>query len=377
MIIKSILDIEVSCFKNYWEEKHPRNVNLLTWLTSTKYQDKVEAIRSIDDKKKRDAIKATLPAITPSGIFSYRSQSKLIQHSGLIQIDIDLTKKNLSIRNWDDLKFELIKIPNIAYLGASVSGRGYWGLIPIPPEPENQKRYFDALYDIFLNSWGIELDDKPKNVASLRGYSFDSKAYFNHEAKPFLIKKSLQSKPVTIVKNKGVKSSGLGDWIVKKLEASQDGERHGNRLKLARYAGGLVASGSLCNEIEKRLIQSYLRQYGSLDSRQVQAKEIKAIQDGFKDGLSDPIALPDYHRPTFQKTEISINRTIKKPHQGDTFENYISHLHFENGLLLNGMGYPADWDLIGSYADQKTKDFIRMALKNPLLIELRSRFDLL
>lgn len=291
MLKESVLNVEVSCFQNYDTPQNPVPINLMTWLTSTKYKDKVKAIRSINDKKKRDSIKSTLPAITPSGIFSYRSQSKLIQHSGLIQIDIDLTKENLLISNWGDLKFELIKIPNIAYLGASVSGRGYWGLIPIPPEPENQKRYFDALYDIFLNSWGIELDDKPKNVASLRGYSFDSKAYFNHEAKPFLIKKSLQSKPVTIVKNKGAKSSGLGDWIVKKLEASKDGERHGNRLKLARYAGGLVASGYLDDQIEQRLKESYLNQYGGIDSPQVQAKEIKAIQEGFKNGLINPIDL--------------------------------------------------------------------------------------
>jgi hypothetical protein len=56
--------------------------------------------------------------------------------------------------------------------------------------------------------------------------------------------------------------------------------------------------------------------------------------------------------------------------------SYISQLHFENGMLMNDMNYPADWDLIGSYTDQRTKDFIRMALRNPLLIELRKQFDL-
>ena len=57
-------------------------------------------------------------------------------------------------------------------------------------------------------------------------------------------------------------------------------------------------------------------------------------------------------------------------------EDYISQLYFENGMLMNDMNYPADWDLIGSYTDQKTKDFILMAIKNPLLIELRKQFDL-
>jgi hypothetical protein len=380
MLKESVLNVEVSCFRNYDTPQNPVTINLMTWLTSTKYKDKVEAIRSIDDKSKRDAIKATLPAITPSGIFSYRSQSSLLKHTGMIQIDLDLTEKNKLITNWKDLKSELIKLPEIAYLGKSASGRGYWGLIPIPPDPKNHKLYFESLEEIFLETWGIELDNKPKNVASLRGYSFDDEAHFNHEAKPFLIKKIQVPKSVSIVKNKGIKASGLGDWIIKKLEASPEGQRHGDRLKLARYAGGLVKGGYLDSKICDSLIQSYLSQYSHADSHQIQAKEVKAIQDGFNEGLKAPIQLEDSQRPKFEKyqsvfvtpSKIETDQITSK----DSLDDYINHLHYENGILINGMGYPADWDLIGSYTDQRTKDFIRMAVKNSLLIEFRAKFDL-
>lgn len=378
---KSILDIEVSCFANYDTPANPQKVNLLRWLTSTKYKDRVEAIRGMDDKSGRDKIKATLPAITPSGIFTYRSQTNLTQHSGFIQIDLDLTGTNKLITNWEGLKSELMKIENIAYLGKSVSGRGYWGLIPIPPDQINHRLYFEGLEKIFIEKFKIELDNKPKNVASLRGYSFDDNAYFNHEAKPFTFKVDPIIKQKIPILKTGIKSSGLEDWIIKKLETSQEGERHGDRLKLARYAGGLVAGGHLESGYEERLIQSYLSQYGHIDSHQIQAKEIKAIQDGYKDGLRSPIDLSDHHRPTFQKGK-SIYKSnhseevLPKQLTKEGFENYASHLHIENGMLLNGMGYPADWDLIGTYTDDKTKDFIRMSLKNPSLIQLRNKFDL-
>ncbi len=386
MLKESVLNVEVSCFRNYWEEKYPKSVNLLTWLTSTKYKDKVEAIRSIDDKRERDAIKATLPAITPSGIFKNRIkeiplEEKLIQHTGLIQIDIDLSPKNKLITNWTDLKSELIKLPQIAYLGKSVSGLGYWGLIPIPPDSDGHKLYFESLKEIFLKTWEIELDDKPKNVASLRGYSFDDEAYFNHQAIPFLFKKIPERKQVQTVKKTGIKASGLGDWIIKKLEASPEGKRHGDRFDLARYAGGLVANGYLDTQICDSLIQSYLSQYGHLDSHHTQAKEIKAIQDGFKDGLKYPIQLEDSQRPKFKKYEsvfvapqkvVSDQITPNPPASAD----YIGHLHFENDILINGDGYPAEWDLSAKYVDQKTKDFIRMAVKNPALIGFREKFDL-
>lgn len=381
MLKESVLNVEVSCFRNYDTPQNPVTINLMTWLTSTKYKDKVEAIRAIDDKRERDAVKATLPAITPSGIFSYRSQTNLKKHSGLIQIDLDLTENNKLITNWTDLKSELIKIPQIAYLGKSASGRGYWGLIPIPSESENHKFYFDGLFDIFLNKLGIELDDKPKNVSSLRGYSFDPEAYFNHQAKTFLIKKIPQPKQVPTVKNKGIKASGLGDWIIKKLESSPEGKRHGDRFNLARYAGGLVAGGYLDSQIYDSLIQSYLSQYSHADSHQNQVKEIKAIQDGFKDGLRSPIQLEENQNLNFEKfvsVPFELPEEIKPSQdlQTEIFENYISHLHFENDILINGMGYPADWDLSAKYLDQKTKDFIRMAVKNPALIQLREKFNL-
>lgn len=49
-------------------------------------------------------------------------------------------------------------------------------------------------------------------------------------------------------------------------------------------------------------------------------------------------------------------------------KTYIESLHFENGLLMNGDGYPAEWDLAGSYTDKMTKDFIRDVVKNPELL---------
>jgi hypothetical protein len=368
MLNKSVLDVEVSCFKNYNTAGNPANINLMTWLTSTKYKDKVDAIRSNPDKQSRDAIKSQLPAITPSGLFSYRSQSNLLSHSGLIQIDLD----NLSEGDLDIFKKELQKIKNIAYLAKSVSGRGLWGLIPIPPDPASHKAYFDKLFETFGKDYEITLDDKPKNVASLRGYSYDPEAYFNHSATPFLIKKEPIPKQVTTVSNKEIDSLGLEDSIIKKLEALGDGRRHGGRLNLARYAGGLVAGGSIDASIEDRLIQSYERQYGDVDNSQTQAKEIKAIRDGFENGklfALYPKEEPESEKVINQLTEVLPIEKLKP-------EDYISQLHFENGMLMNDMNYPADWDLVGSYTDQKTKDFIQMAIKNPLLIELRKQFDL-
>jgi len=180
--MKSILNISVSCFKDYGTPDNPQNVNLLSWLRSGKYADVVKQIRQVEDKKERDKLKSTLPAITPSGTFTYRAADKLIKHSGLIQFDIDF-QDNQHIANYDKLKTQLCNIENVAYCGLSVSGRGYWGLMPIKHK-DKHKSHFRALKKQFQHI-GLTIDDKPSNVAALRGYSYDPAGYFNHSAAPF------------------------------------------------------------------------------------------------------------------------------------------------------------------------------------------------
>lgn len=178
----SVLNVNVSCFKNYNSPDDPSQVNLLDWLNSEVHKDKVEFIRSLPDKARQNRLKATLPAITPSGIFSYRSEKNLIKHSGLIQFDIDY-KDNKQIVNYHDLKSQISNIKNVAYCGLSVSGTGLWGLIPIA-YAEKHREHFDALKGQF-KQLGIVIDEKPKSVASLRGYSYDKESFFNHNAERY------------------------------------------------------------------------------------------------------------------------------------------------------------------------------------------------
>lgn len=180
----SCLNVQVSAWASYFETEHPRPVNLLTWLHSPKYAPQVEAIRAAGTKAERDKLKAQLPAITPSGLFSKREEAGLIRHSGLLQVDIDF-KENTHITNYPELKAQLARLQNIAFLGLSVSGTGFWGLVPIL-YPEKHKAHFMALKSALLKI-GILIDEKPGNVASLRGYSWDESAHFNHSAKPFAL----------------------------------------------------------------------------------------------------------------------------------------------------------------------------------------------
>ncbi len=184
------LNVEVSSFEYYHSPDSPRPVNLLDWLQSDCHKTSVEQIRATTDKIRRDALKSRLPCITPSGTFSRRSNSALIWHSGLICLDID-GKDNQHIGNFAQLKAELCKIVNVAYCGLSVSGAGYFLLIPLL-YPQQHKSHFEALKEDF-SRYSIILDASCGDVSRLRGYSYDPDAYINHQ--PITYTRLFERKP--------------------------------------------------------------------------------------------------------------------------------------------------------------------------------------
>lgn len=222
MLTKNVTNIEVSCFKDYKTASNPQSVNLYKWLTSSKYKNEVERIRATADKKEKNRLKSVLPAITPSGIFTERKRNKLVQHSGLICLDIDL-QDNQDILNYCNLDKEIEKIENVAYCGLSVSGLGLFVLIPIA-YPEQHERHFRALQQDF-KQYGINIDEKCKDVCRLRGYSYDDRAYFNFEAVPYqkLYKepKRVQSKKRAFKRQQNMNDLGRSvELLIEKINAT-------------------------------------------------------------------------------------------------------------------------------------------------------------
>ena len=102
--------IWVSLFKSYTAPHLIGDVDLLHWLQNPS-PDLIrlsETLRVTDDKEKRNALKALLPAVTPSGTFEVRRADALIAHSGLICLDID-AGDNPSIDDWNALKRDFLE----------------------------------------------------------------------------------------------------------------------------------------------------------------------------------------------------------------------------------------------------------------------------
>jgi hypothetical protein len=314
--MNSVLNVEVSCFRNY-ESTKPVNVNLLTWLTSPKYQKEVEAIRLLTDKKQRDDLKAKLPTITPSGIFSQRHEVGLIKHSALIQFDIDLKSENTFISNWDELKTEIFKIRHVAYIGLSVSGKGYWGLIPIS-NPAEHKPHFKAIERMF-GRFGIKIDTAPSNVASPRGYSYDPDALFRHDA--VVLKGMIKPEPITArkpPKDGNFRTNSNIEEILRQLIINAaDGEKHTILNKAAFLAGGYIAGGQIDEQLAIDLLTDEIQSKPNVKDLKAAIKTIhRAVQNGktkpiLRDGLKKTELSKPSSPPTVQ-TLVEV-KTIEQP----------------------------------------------------------------
>jgi VirE N-terminal domain len=179
--MESVLNKIVSRYSNY--AANSQDVNLLDYLNDDSQKEHVVKIRSKAIKNERDLLKAYLPGITPSAICSpTRSAKNVIAHTGLICFDLDKLPP--------EMMAEIFKIvtnmPYVAYCGLSVSGTGYWGLIPISNKGKHGQ-HFEAMR-LYFQSFGIDrpyFDPAVKDISRFRYQSFDKSAYFNHNAEVF------------------------------------------------------------------------------------------------------------------------------------------------------------------------------------------------
>lgn len=166
--MNNILEISVSYFPRITDKK-PLKGELYYLLTTHRYKKQVSLIRCQTDAEKKRVLKNELPTFTPSGLFSAGDAASLIRASGMICIDID-KKDNLNVEGYDRLKNRIAKLPYVAYCGLSVSGEGYFCIIPIS-DPNKFLLHFFSLQKVFTGM-GITIDQACKDICRKRFVSF-------------------------------------------------------------------------------------------------------------------------------------------------------------------------------------------------------------
>lgn len=162
------------------------------FLCSTRHKAEIEHLRSVDDADERRRLKGFLPAATISGVFSKRGEAGLLNHSGLICIDLD-SKDNPGM-DAEQTKQRLSEFEEIAYIGLSVGGKGLFCVVPIA-YPDKHKAHYRALEEDF-KGLGLVTDSACKDVCRMRVVSYDPNPYTNYQATEYTHTKQQPPTPI-------------------------------------------------------------------------------------------------------------------------------------------------------------------------------------
>jgi predicted P-loop ATPase len=177
----------ISVFKSAKSTTSEHNIEVDSYFDGIKngvWQDEVLNYRA------GRTIKTDTTCITVSGTFQQRKADKLLEHSGLICLDID-SKDQITNVDIDQIKRD----EYVYAVHRSLSGNGYAVFVKI-----DGARHLDAFLGLehyMMAKYLIVLDKTCKDTSRLRFVSYDPDIYINKKAKVFktYLKKKDKPKP--------------------------------------------------------------------------------------------------------------------------------------------------------------------------------------
>lgn len=178
--------MKVSYFKNAYSNKPEKNIELdeiLADIKNGKYQNQILALRKLTNESDIKKAKLNLPNFTASGVFTECQDNSLVNHSGHIQIDIDLKDILKAGLTKDELKKKLLADNYIYSLFDSPTNTGLKALVKIPTIEHLGS--FLALEKYFLEKYKVQIDKSCKNISRRFFVSYDKDLYLNKDSEIF------------------------------------------------------------------------------------------------------------------------------------------------------------------------------------------------
>lgn len=132
------------------------------------WQDIVIPLRALKGEA-RDQAKKKVPCVTLAGTFGSRKDDGLVEHSGLIAIDID------DLEDPEAMKRTLSRDPYVYSIFVSIGGKGLCVVFKITPT--RHRDAFRGISEYLFNLYKVVVDPTSINVSRLRFVSYDPDLY--------------------------------------------------------------------------------------------------------------------------------------------------------------------------------------------------------
>lgn len=265
---------------------------VLDGIRSGQWQREVEAVRRAETKTEKRQLKMSLPYFTASGTFGTRHDAGLLQHSGLVALDLD-ADQNPGF----DLGKTKALLAGDAYTHAlfiSAGGEGLCALVRIPAD--NHAGSFRSLKAYYKQAHGLVVDSLG-DVSRPRYISYDPALYLNPESDTWEdVEAEAAPAPAKPIPASAYRASARGEGYgqdalaraIGKVQQAPDGQKHVTLNKMAYLLGGVIAGGFLGEEEARQGLRAAIASRDGVDEKNA----FQTIEDGLKAGLLKPV-LPD------------------------------------------------------------------------------------
>ena len=265
---------------------------VLDGIRAGQWQREVEAVRRATTKTEKRQLKMSLPYFTASGTFGTRHDAGLLQHSGLVALDLDADQNP----GFDVEKTRTrLAADGFTYaLFVSAGGEGLCALVRIPGDEHtgsfrSLKAYYKAAHGLIVDSLG--------DVSRPRYVSFDPSLYLNPDADTWEdVEAEPAPAPAKPIPASAYRASARGEGYgqdalaraIGKVYQAPDGQKHVTLNKMAYLLGGVIAGGFLSEEEARAGLRAAISQREIGDEKGA----FKTIEDGLAAGVLKPV-LPD------------------------------------------------------------------------------------
>ena len=185
MVISQLM---VSTFPSIYETENPTQRPLIEVLEEMKnpgeqLERMITAVRGSKSTAEQDRLKVMLlPVLCPSGTFSKRADSALVQYNGVICLDLDDTVDTVAV-------IEMAKqFPHTLATMLSPTGKGV--KLFILTDLQDSSRHSDLYHHLgnimgYTSRPGLKFDPSCSNPSRACFFSVDKKMYINRNATPY------------------------------------------------------------------------------------------------------------------------------------------------------------------------------------------------
>jgi hypothetical protein len=176
--------VKISYYSSGITQTEPdQNLELTEILSNIKglsLAGKTSALRKETDADRQAALKAALPYVTWSGVFSKRKKKDpLLKPSGLLCLDFDDLPDAQRIRK------KVEADPFVLVCFVSPRGSGLKVVVQIPGDVESHERYFNGAANYFDRALGLKADESGKDISRACFLCHDPDLYYNSSAQVF------------------------------------------------------------------------------------------------------------------------------------------------------------------------------------------------